>query len=421
MTSPVLTAIASTDEPPAAALTDTASASLTALVVVPTLEAGAADAGAVELVRILSAGGHKAIVVSSGGRMCADVTAAGGECIIVNMTSRNPAVMLRNALALNRLALERGCDLIHAHGRAPAWSAYCAARSAGVPFVTTWHKGFREQNIFKRFYNSVMARGDRVIAVSDQIAELVSDRYGTPWDRIVVVPASVDIERFDPSSVSAARIDAVRSAWGAPRGGRVILVVGRMLRRKGHHVVVDAVRRLKAGGLTDFTCVFAAEDKGTSTAAELWDRVIATETADVIRMTGTLDDLPAAYAAATVVVSAAIQPEGLQRSLLEAQAMARPVIVSDYAAGADVVLAPPTVPHDLMTGLRFPHGDDAALAATVIRLFSLPESVQKAIGDRGRAWVTEHFNAGAVSDMTLKLYAEVAALRRKPSWRKKAQ
>jgi glycosyltransferase involved in cell wall biosynthesis len=181
-----------------------------------------------------------------------------------------------------------------------------------------------------------------------------------------------------------------------------------MLRRKGHHTVIDAARRLKAMGLKDFVCVFASEDHGTRYAGELWDQVLATETSDVIRMTGALTDPPAAYAAATVVVSAAVQPEGLQRALLEAQAMARPVVVSDLGAGPDVVLAPPTVPDDRTTGLKFTAGDDAALAAALVRLFSMSDPIRNAIGARGRAWVLGHFNGPAVAELTLNLYAEVA-------------
>ena len=382
---------------------------LSVLIVVPTLQAGAADAGTVDLVRILAAAGHKPIVASRGGRMEAEIAAAGGQFIFIDATSQNPVAMLRNAAALVHLVRKHHCDLIHAHGRAPAWSAYMAARVTGVPFLTSWYKGFREQNVLKRLYNSVMVRGERVIAVSDQIAELINNRYATPWDRIAVVPISIDVARFDPASVSPGRIDAVRHAWGAGPNAKVILVVGRMLRRKGHHVVVQAVRRLKDMGLRDFLCVFVGEDEGqTRYAGELWDLVLATNTADVIRMTGPPDDLPAAYAAATVAVSAAVQPEGLQRAILEAQAMARPVIVSDLGAGPDVVLAPPSVPEDRMTGLRFTTGDDASLAAGLIKLFSLPDPARRAIGARGRDWVLGHFNAPFVTELTLQLYADVA-------------
>jgi len=382
---------------------------LTVLIAVPTLQAGAADAGAVELARILAAAGHKPIVVSSGGRLAEQVTAAGGACINLDMASHNPIRMLRNALKLLRLVRVHRCDLLHAHGRAPAWSALFAARVAGVPFLTTCYKGFREQNAFKRFYNGVMARGDRVIAVSDQLAELINDRYGTPWSRIAVVPLSIDVARFDPATVSRERVAGMRRAWGIADGDRVILVVGRMLRRKGHHVVLTAARRLKAMGLRDFVFVFAAEDQGTRYAAELWDQVLASDTNDVIRMAGPLDDLPAAYAAATAALSAAVQPEGLQRALIEAQAMARPVIVSDLGAGPEVVLAPPAVANDRMTGMRFATGDDAALAAAFIRLFSMSDTERRAIGARGRAWVISHFGAEATAKLMLKLYADVAA------------
>ena len=83
-----------------------------------------------------------------------------------------------------------------------------------------------------------------------------------------------------------------------------------------------------------------------------------TGAADFVRLAGRIDDLPAAYAASSVVISAAVQAEGVQRATLEAQAMARPVIVSDLSAGADVVLAPPAVSEgqDRMTGMRFPAG-----------------------------------------------------------------
>jgi glycosyltransferase involved in cell wall biosynthesis len=386
---------------------------LTVLIVVPSLHAGAADAGAVQLVRILASGGHRPIVASSGGRLVSEVAAAGAKCITLDLASNNPAVMLRNALALTRIARVERADVIHAHGRAPGWSAYYAARRAGVPFVTSWYKGFREQNVLKHLYNSVMARGDRVIAISDQIADLIVERYGTPWDRIAVIPASIDLDRFDPARISQSQIAAIRDAWGVAPGTKVILVVGRMLRRKGHHVVADAVRRLKEMGLKDFLCVFVGEDQGKSRySGELWDIVLANGTADVIRMAGPVDDLPAAMAAATVVANAAIQPEGLQRAILEACAMARAVVVSDLAAGPDAVLAPPLVSEDRMTGMRFSSGDSAALAAALVRLFSMPEPARSAIGARGRAWVLASFNQPAVTEPTLRLYADLGARKR---------
>jgi glycosyltransferase involved in cell wall biosynthesis len=381
---------------------------LTVLIAVPTIEAGAADEGAVDLAAILAAAGHRPIVVSTGGRLERRVADAGAEFMRLDLASRNPSRIARNAAKLFALARDRGCDVVHAHGRAAAWSAFAAARMARVPFLTSWYKGFREQNRLKRLYNGVMARGERVITPSDQIAELIVARHRTPRERIAVIPGAVDVGRFDPAALTLERIDAVRHAWGVKDGTKVILVPGRMLRRKGHHVAVQAARRLKEMGLEDFLFVFAGEDQGRSRyTGEVWDLVLATGTADVVRMAWSPDDRPAAYGAAAAVVSAAIQPEGAQRTILEALAMARPLVVSDLAAGPDIVQAPPAVPEERMSGLRCAAGDDEALAAALIRLLAMPEAARRAIGRRGRDWVAGHCAPATVANQLLAIYAAV--------------
>ena len=81
--------------------------------------------------------------------------------------------------------------------------------------------------------------------LSDQLAELISHRYGISWGRINVVPLSVDLQRFSPDAVSDERVDTMRRSFGVDSDTKLILVTGRLLRRKGHHLVVQAVHRLK--------------------------------------------------------------------------------------------------------------------------------------------------------------------------------
>jgi glycosyltransferase involved in cell wall biosynthesis len=389
-----------------------AARALVVLIAVPTIEAGAADQGALELARILRADGHHAVVVSNGGRLEPSLVASGAESIRLNVASRSPLAILHNAFVLKRVIAQRRCAVVHALARAPAWSALIAARMAGVPFVTTWYNGFREQNIFKHFYNGVMVRGERVIAVSDHIADAVAARYGSASGRIVVVPSRIDFGVFDPALVTPQRVAAARSGWDIGADTRAIVVIGRILRRKGHHVVVRAAERLKEMGLRNFNFVFVGEDPGRSSyAGELWDLVLATRTSDVIRIVGPPDDLPAAYSAAIAVVSPAIQLEGSQRSVLEAMAMARPVIASDLAAGSETILAPPGVAEDRMTGLTFRSGDDRELAAALIRLLSAPESTRLAVGRRGRERAIAQFAAADAATHMLALYGELARLR----------
>jgi hypothetical protein len=102
---------------------------LTALILAPTLHAGAADAGAIDLVRILRRNGHRAIVASNGGRLENEVTTAGAEFVRLDVANFNPIFIARAAFALKRLVREKRCDVIHAHGRAAAWAGYLTART----------------------------------------------------------------------------------------------------------------------------------------------------------------------------------------------------------------------------------------------------------------------------------------------------
>ena len=386
-----------------------ASPALGVLIVVPTLETGAAEHGAVELARVLSRAGHRVIVAARGGPLEVELAKAGVVFIERDAASKNPVAVLRNAFALAKLARAHRCDVIHAHGRVPAWSANIAARMARVPLITSWYKGFREQNLFKRFYNRIMVSGVRVVAAGDQLAELINDRYGTSWERIAVIPASVDTAVFDPSHVTPARIHAMRLAWGAGPQTRVVLVLGRMVRRKGHHLAVRAACRLKHMGLKDFLFVFAAAEGGMSHyACETWDQVLAANAADVCRIVSLPADRQAAFAAATIAISAAVQPEGTQRGVLEALAMGLPIVASDVAAGPDIVLAPPAVTPERMTGIRFSAGNEVALTAAVTRMLALSDGERQAIGCRGRDWVAAQFAPAVVSERMLRLYRDIA-------------
>ena len=163
----------------------------TILQIVPHLDTGGAELSAVEIAAaIVRAGGRALVLAEPGGRLAVRITDAGGEVMPFPAAAKSPLALLRNAAAIARLIAEETVDLVHARSRAPAWSALVAARRARVPFVTTYHGAYGETNAAKRLYNSVMARGDVVIANSRYTADLIAQRYGTDRDRMEVIPAA---------------------------------------------------------------------------------------------------------------------------------------------------------------------------------------------------------------------------------------
>ncbi len=222
---------------------------LTVLQVIPELDAGGAERTTVDIAGAIVAAGGKSIVVSEGGRLEGELLVTGTELIKLPVASKNPLTILRNASRLETLIRERNVRLVHARSRAPAWSAFLAAKGTRTPFVTTYHGSYKATTPFKKFYNSIMASGDFVIANSQYTADQIAATYGTKANKLVVIPRGTDFSAFDREKVSPERVAAIKAAWGlADHTGPILLLAGRLTRWKGQAVFVDALRLLQEEG-----------------------------------------------------------------------------------------------------------------------------------------------------------------------------
>jgi glycosyltransferase involved in cell wall biosynthesis len=313
------------------------------------------------------------------------------------LRSRSPLAIWRNAARLEALARDAGAAILHARSRGPAWSALLAARGSGARLVTTYHGTYTEGWPGKRLYNSVMARGERVIAISRFIAELVRARHGVGPDRLRVIPRGVDPRRFDPAGVAPERLARLRALWDLPEGVPLVLLPGRLTRWKGQAVLVEAMARLPGEAIA----LLVGDPGGKPAfARELAAQAASRGVAHRIRLTGACDDLPAAFLLAEVAVNASTDPEAFGRTVIEPQAMGRPVIATDHGGARETVA-------EGITGWLVPPGDPAALAAALARALALPPEARAAIGAAGRQAVLAGYTTGAMQRATLDVYREL--------------
>jgi glycosyltransferase involved in cell wall biosynthesis len=369
-------------------------APLTILQVLPALDAGGVERTTIEIAQAVAAAGGTALVACAGGRLEGELSAAGGELIRLPLAAKNPATVWANAGRLAALARMRGVRLIHARSRAPAWSALWAARRVKLPFVTTYHGIYNAGSAAKRLYNSVMARGDVVIANSEFTRAHVLAEHGVSPERVVTIARAVDLDRFDPGAVAPARVAALRTQW-AGAADFVVLLPARLTRWKGGHVLVAAAALLKARGLA-LSFVFAGDAQSRDGYRAALEAAAREGGADV-RIAGHVDDMPAALLAADVVVAPNIEPEAFGRSVVEAQAMGRPVIVSNSGAYAE------TVVHG-ETGWRITPDDANALANAIECVFTKNIVDRKAIGDAAQSRARTLYAKEALQASTLQVY-----------------
>jgi glycosyltransferase involved in cell wall biosynthesis len=380
----------------------------TILQAVPRLDAGGSEQAAVEIAAALTRAGASALVATEGGRMATAMTEAGGEIVALPMASKNPAILLANATRLARLIETRGVNLVHARSRAPAWSAFLAARRTRRPFVTTYHGAYASPGLFKNFYNSVMARGDRVIANSRYTADLIFARHRVPKDRIRVIYRGVDVAEFSPDAVVQNRLGRLRALWGVSERQPVVLQAARLTSWKGQVLVIEAARQLlRADRLGDAVVIMAGDSQGRADYRRELERLIARSgLTDRVLLVGHCDDMPAAFALAQVAVIASTSAETFGRTSIEAQAMGCPVIVSDIGAAPETLVpAGPGKRDD--TGWLVPCGDAAAIAARIAEALAQSPERRAALGARARRRITTKFSLRQMQRATLAVYDEL--------------
>jgi glycosyltransferase involved in cell wall biosynthesis len=367
------------------------------LQIVPRLVSGGAERGTVDMARALVAAGWESYVASSGGPLEREIVRSGATHVRLPLASKNPLVMRRNAGVLARLIRQLRIDIVHARSRAPAWSAWTAANATRRHFVTTFHNAYDISIPLKRWYNSVMARGERVIAISQFVADHAAQIYGVGPERLRTIPRGVDLDIFDPRRVGAERVASLARRWRLPDGVPVVMLPGRLTRWKGGLDFIAAIAML---GRRDICCLLVGPEQRRGFRRELEAAIGRHRLDELFRIVEDCRDMAAAYMLADVVVSASTDPEGFGRIIIEAQAMGRPVVATDHGGARETIV--PGV-----TGWLVPPRDPAALAAAIGEALSLSSNERLVFAERTIAHVAGGFTREAMCARTIQVYEEL--------------
>ncbi|MFO0351461.1 MAG: glycosyltransferase family 4 protein [Alphaproteobacteria bacterium] len=366
--------------------------------VIPALDAGGAERTAVDVAAAVVAAGGRSWIATQGGRLAAEAQSKGATLVIGDFATKNPWRILANATRLARLVQAEGIDILHARSRAPAWSAWRAARMANCRYVATYHGIYNARNPLKRRYNAIMTRGDAIIANSAFTAAHVSREHHVPLERIDVIPRGIDIDAFTPAHVSAQRIDAIRHQWNLEGASPVILLPGRLTRWKGQLDFIAALARLPD---RNFIAVLAGDaQERDGYLAELRAAIAVAGLEENTRIPGHCSDMPAAFMAADVIVAPSIEPEAFGRVAVEAQAMGKPLVASRLGAQTETV-------RDGKTGFLFHPGSVDELSAALARARALTADIRASMAAAQRANVLGQYTVGAMCAATLAVYERI--------------
>jgi len=341
---------------------------LTVVQLLPALHSGGVERSTLEIAQALVEAGHRAIVVSAGGRLVQPLLDLGAEHLPLDI-GRKSLLTLRHVVSLRRLFAETGADIVHARSRLPAWLGWHALR--GLPrerrphWVTTMH-GLNSPGR----YSAIMASGERVICVSRTVRDYLLGHYPhTDPQRLRVIPRGVDLAQFPHVAPADRRprlsVDALHPALAGE--GPLLLLPGRGTRLKGHAHALRLLAALRQQGMPG-----AREPGREAYVRELEQQAAALGIADGVAITEPTARIAQAYAASDLVLQLSDKPEAFGRTVLEALAVGRPVLGWDHG-GVGELLA------ELQPTGAVPRGDAAALAARALELLRQPPPLPRRI------------------------------------------
>jgi glycosyltransferase involved in cell wall biosynthesis len=281
---------------------------LTVVQVLPALDAGGVERSTLEIAAALVAAGHRAVVVSGGGRLEAALQSHGAVHVTLPIGRKSPFTF-RHAARLRSILREHGADM-----------------QARPHLVTTVH-GLNSPGR----YSQVMLRGERVICVSQTVHDFVLEHYPqTDRGRLVVIPRGIDPAAF-AHRAETERDQSRRAAFIATHpqlaGGPLLLMPARGTRLKGHAHALGLLARLRAGGLDARLLLAGVVQAGR----ERYLRELAAQAAtlgvgEAVAFAEPMANMRELYAWSDLVLQLSDKPEAFGRTVVESLCSGRPVL-----------------------------------------------------------------------------------------------
>jgi glycosyltransferase involved in cell wall biosynthesis len=311
---------------------------------------------------------------------------------------RRSGLNLGSSNRLASLLRRERVDVIHAHQFGPFFYGATARLLARRPGLVMTEHGRSFPDPPRRahflFNRAVLRRGDRIIAVGEDVRRALIDNEGFPAGRVEVVYNGVDTGSF---AESARHRESVRREIGVGAEELVLMQVARLDAIKDHATAVRAVRRV-AERRGDVRLVIVGDGAEAGPIDELTrdlglgDRVLRLGTrTDVTRLIGAAD-----------VVMLTSRSEGIPLTLIEGMAAGLPVVATRVGGIPEVVA-------EGETGLLAPAGDADALAAHILRLAE-DRDLRGRLGRAGRERARTSFDEGRMIAAYDRIYGEAAGL-----------
>lgn len=377
--------------------------------ILPALENGGVERGAIDVAKYLKNHEFTPIVVSNGGILTYQLQEAKILHIKLPIHSKNPITIFKNIKRLENLIKKYRVDIVHVRSRAPMISAYFACKNTNRKLVSTVHGtyslGFLKWENFplKRIYNAFMLKADAIIVVSNFIKEYLFKNYQekdfkNPLKEATIIQRGVDLKAFDSKKISQNSTISLSKKWALPEDKQIILFPARFTAWKGHEFLIESLSRVKN---EDFCLVMLGSDHGHEKfRKKIEEKIIEKNLGNKVKMVGVCKEMPVAYALSNFVICPSIRPEAFGRIAIEAQASSKIIIATNIGGSLETII-------DQKTGFLVEVHDTEKLAKTIDFILNMSKIQVDEIGLAGRKHMEDNFSNEKMCEKTVEVYKKL--------------
>jgi len=353
------------------------------LQILPELNVGGVETGTLDLTKYLVRSGHKAVVVSNGGELVKDLESFGAIHYQLPVHKKSVFTIFRMIPKVVEIIQKEEIDIIHARSRVPAWIAYFASRKTGKVFITTCHGYYK-----KHPFSYVMGWAKRVIVLSNIIGRHMIEDFGVDYERVRLIPRSVDLEKFQFTSPGKKRKEDFN-----------IGIIGRITPLKGHLYFIKAMAEV-ARVIPQLKIWVIGDAPASKEAYKEQIQVLVKRLglSHITQFLGTQRDIPAILSHLDLLVLATTSHEAFGRVIIEAQASGVPVVATRVGGVIDII-------EDGKNGLLIPAADPNSIAEAVIKIFKNPQLAAD-IAENAYRKVKEKYSVELMVKKTYDVYRE---------------
>ncbi len=367
--------------------------------ILPALNTGGVERGVVEISKSLIENDFKSIVISSGGYLVSQITRNGGIHYDLDVHTKNPLKWPKIRNQLKNILESENVDLIHFCSRAPAWIGVPLGAILDIPIITSVHMRFRKSNFLKKYYNSILTKGNSIIAISKYIEESIKNSFPKESNKIKIIHRGVDLDLFNPNKINPARIIAQSKHLNLKDNIPVIIMAARPAMWKGYQVLIKALSKVEY----DFQCVLiGAGDGNQNFQNSLIRKILNLKLETKIKLIKSTRDIQAAMILGDIIVMPSLTPEPFGRVVLEAQALGKIPIAFDHGGASETII-------DGKTGFLAEPINVDSLSEKISYALSLKLLKREKIGEFAKKSVSKNYSHDKMCNLTLSLYKQSIA------------